>query len=385
MHASFTPIDFQARRGKVAASVKAAGFDAYVGTRQGGLHYLSGAFMPWRGAVIVTANGECEFVYWAWDTNRVRQEGHDVNITPFTFSDFTKTIAAKLKELGLEKGRIGIDLAHPGGAQVAPGMICANEYLELKELLPAANIANGVDLLDNVMLIKEAAELERLRVAAHVADIGFNAGRAAVRTGVTENHVAGAIEQAIRDNGSTWAWALTGGTEVGSGPRTGYLHGVTQQATDKLIQDNEFIILDLHPMIDLYLADASIPVFHGKPSPTQQKLIDCWEEVVETMMQNLRPGRPIPEVVQQGIDVFEKRGLKDYCLPTFGHGLGTCARTRPFINLRSTDTAQANMVIALGTHLYMPEVGGMRLEFPAVITESGAEALMKTPPKVHFN
>src|SRR5690606_35135413 len=151
MHASFTPIDFRARRGKVAASVKAAGFDAYVGTRQGGLHYLSGAFMPWRGAVIVTANGECEFVYWAWDTNRVRQEGHDVNITPFTFSDFTKTIAAKLKELGLEKGRIGIDLAHPGAAQVAPGMICANEYLELKELLPAANIANGVDLLDNVI------------------------------------------------------------------------------------------------------------------------------------------------------------------------------------------------------------------------------------------
>src|SRR5690606_23570898 len=231
MQASFTPIDFQARRGNVAASVKAAGFDAYVGTRQGGLHYLSGAFMPWRGAVIVTANGECEFVYWAWDTNRVRQEGHDVKITPFTFSDFTKTIAAKLKELGLEKGRIGIDLAHPGAAQVAPGMICANEYLELKELLPAADIANGVDLLDNVMLIKEPAELERLRAAALVADIGFNAGREAIRTGVTENHVAGAIEQAIRDNGSTWAWALTGGTEVGSGVRTGYLHGVTQQAT----------------------------------------------------------------------------------------------------------------------------------------------------------
>lgn len=383
MQASFTPIDFKARRGRVAASVKAAGFDAYVGTRQAGLHYLAGAFMPWRGAVIVTANGDCRFVYWAWDASRVRQEGVDVDITPFTFSDFTRTIADKLKELGLDGGRIGIDLSHPGAAQVAPGMMCASEYLELKEFLPRADIANGVDLLDEVMLIKEPAELERLRVAAHVADIGFEAGRAAVGTGVTENHVAGAIEQAIRDNGSTWAWALTGGTEVGSGGRTGYLHGVTQQATDKLIKDNEFIILDLHPMIDLYLADASVPVFHGTPSATQQNMIDCWEEVVETMMANLNPGTPIPEAVQKGIDVFEKRGLKDYCLPTFGHGLGTCARTRPFINLRSVDTAQANMVIALGTHLYMPDVGGMRLEYPVVITESGAEALMKTPPKVH--
>ncbi|MGB3290619.1 MAG: Xaa-Pro peptidase family protein [Burkholderiaceae bacterium] len=380
----FTPIDFAARRQKIAASVKAAGFDAYVGTRQAGLHYLSGAFMPWRGAVIVTANGDCKFIYWAWDTSRIREEGVDVDITPFTYSDFTRSIADKLNELGLSKGRIGIDLSHPGAAQIAPGMICASEYLELKELLPNADIRNGVDMLDDVMLIKDAVEIERLRFAAHVADKGFNAGRNAVRPGVTENSVAGAIEKANRDNGSIWAWALTGGTEVGSGKRTGYLHGVTQQASEKLIQNNEFVILDLHPMVDLYLADSSIPVFLGKPTAQQQGMIDCWEEVVATMIENMRPGHTIPEVVKKGLAVFERHRLSDYCLPTFGHGLGTCARTRPFINLRSTDVVQAGMVVALGTHLYVPDVGGMRLEFPLLVTEKGGEALMETPPKVHM-
>lgn len=380
----FAPIDFNARRQKVAASVKAAGFDAYIGTRQGALHYMSGAFMPWRGAVIVTANGDCKFVYWAWDTSRIREEGVDVDITPFTFSDFTRVIVDKLGELGLSKGRIGIDLSHPGAAQIAPGMICASEYLELKALLPNADIQNGVDMLDDVMIIKDAAEIERLRFAARVADIGFNAGREAVRTGVTENSVAGEIEKAIRDNGSTWAWALTGGTEVGSGNRTGYLHGVTQQATEKLIQDNEFVILDLHPMIDLYLADSSVPVFLGKPNAQQQGMIDCWEEVVATMVENMKPGEPIPEVVKKGLAVFERHGLADYCLPTFGHGLGTCARTRPFINLRSQDVVQKDMVVALGTHLYVPKVGGMRLEFPLLVTENGGEPLMEAPAEVHF-
>lgn len=380
----FTPIDFMARRQRIADSVKAAGLDAYVGTRQGALHYLSGAFMPWRGAVIVTANGDCKFVYWAWDTSRIREEGKDVDITPFTFSDFTQVVANTLQDLGLSKGSIGIDLSHPGAAQVAPGMMYANEYLELKDLLPDANIQNGVDVLDDVMLIKDAAEIERLRHAAHVADIGFNAGREAVRAGITENSVAGIIEQAIRDNGSTWAWALTGGTEVGSGNRTGYFHGVTQQATDKLIQDNEFVILDLHPMIDLYLADSSIPVFLGKPTAQQRGMIDCWEEVVATMIEHMKPGRPIPEVVKTGLAVFERHGLTDYCLPTFGHGLGTCARTRPFINLRSQDIVKKDMVMALGTHLYVPNVGGMRLELPVLVTENGGEVLMKTPAKVHF-
>lgn len=380
----FTPIDFAARRARVARAVKAAGFDAYVGTRQASLHYLSGAFMPWRGAVIVTADGDCRFVYWAFDASRVREEGHALELEPFAFSDFVKTVAARLHGLGLRQGRIGIDLSHPGAAQVAPGMITAGEYLELQQELPQAQIANGVDLIDDVMLIKEPAELERLRHAAAVADIGFEAGKAAVRPGVTENSVAGAIEKAIRDHGSTWAWALTGGTEVGSGDRTGYLHGVTQQATDKHIGNNEFVILDLHPMIDLYLADSSIPVFIGRPDAQQRKLIDCWEDVVATMIDHMRPGRTIPQVVQQGLNVFERHGLTQYCLPVFGHGLGTCARTRPFINLRSLDEVQADMVVALGTHLYMPKVGGMRLEFPLRVTDGAAEPLMKTPPKVQF-
>lgn len=380
----FSPIDFAARRVRVAKAVKAAGFDAYVGTRQAALHYFSGAFMPWRGAVIITANGDCKFVYWAWDSSRVREEGHDLDLESFTFSDFVKTIGSRLKNLGLGQGRIGIDLSHPGAAQVAPGMLTASEYVELQVELPSARIENGVRLIDDVMLIKEPQEIERLRFAARVADKGFEAGRDAVQTGVTENAVAGAIEKAIRDHGSTWAWAITGGTEVGSGDRTGYLHGVTQQASEKAIGNNEFVILDLHPMIDLYLADSSIPVFIGKPDAQQRKLIDCWEEVVTTMIDHMRPGNAIPEVVKKGLAVFERHGLSDYCLPTFGHGLGTCARTRPFINLRSEDVVQPGMVMALGTHLYMPKVGGMRLEFPLLVNENGGEALMTTAPRVHF-
>jgi Xaa-Pro aminopeptidase len=89
-------------------------------------------------------------------------------------------------------------------------------------------------------------------------------------------------------------------------------------------------------------------------------------------------------VVKKGLAIYEKHGLAQYGLPTFGHGLGTCARTRPFINLRSVDVVQPGMVVALGTHLYRDKVGGMRLEYPLLVTETGPEPLMKTPPKVQF-
>lgn len=380
---NFPPIDFPARIAAIAARLRREGADAYVGTRQAALHYLHGAFMPWRGAVIVTADGACETVYWAMDASRVREEGTVAAITEFWFDGMTEAIRETLSRLGAANGRIGLDLSHPGAAQIAPGMLTAAEYLDLQSKLPGAKLENGTRWIDDVMLIKSPAEIARLKQAALVSDIGFRAGLAEVRPGVTENHVAGVIEQAIRDHGSTWAWAITGGTEVGSGPRTGFLRGVTQQATDRPIGRDEFVILDLHPMIDLYLADTSIPVFLGKPTARQAAMIDCWEDVAATMLAGLMPGRPIAECVKEGIATFAKHGFSDFSLPLFGHGLGTCARTRPFLNLRSDDVVQPGMVVALGTHLYVPDAGGMRLEFPAMITDRGAEPLVETPPKVH--
>ena len=76
--------------------------------------------------------------------------------------------------------------------------------------------------------------------------------------GVTENYLAGVMEAAIRRKGSMWSWSGTGGTEVGSGERTAYAYDVTRQATEKKIGNNEFIILDVHPMIDLYMGDKGL-------------------------------------------------------------------------------------------------------------------------------
>lgn len=376
------PIDFRGRVERVAKQLSALGMDAYVGTRQAGLHYLNGAFMPWRGAVIVTANGECDFVYWMMDSERARVEGAGFDIHDFGGGDFIGKIAGVLEHRQLARGRIGLDLHHPGAAQIAPGMLTAAEYIALQDRLPAAKFSNGVDALDEVMLIKTPDEIERLRRAAAVSDVGIKAGLDAIRVGATENEVAGAIEQAMRVRGSTWNWAITGGTEVGAGERTAFLRGVTQQATDRKIAANEFVILDVHPMIDLYLADTALPVFFGTPNSAQQKLIDCWEETVATIFNALRPGRPVAECVREAVAVFAKYGMQDYGLPLFGHGLGTCARTRPFINLASTDAVRPGMVAALGTHLYVPGVGGARLEYPILINEKGAEALCATPAKV---
>jgi len=378
-------IDFKARVRALAARLTKNGMAAYVGTRQASLHYLCGTFMPWRGAVIVTADGGCEVAYWAMDSERIRAEGCPHPVHDFYGSGLVELIAKQLAAHGADDGIVGLDLAHPGAAQIAPGMLTAGEFLDLKAALPDAELINGVRLIDDLMLIKSPAEIARLRRAAHVADNGYHAGVRAIREGVTENHVAGVVEAAIRDQGSTWAWSVTGGTEVGAGERTAFYRGVTQQSTDRPIRANEFVVIDLHPLIDLYMSDLSIPVFFGTPNQAQRDAIACWEENVAVLIDTLKPGRAVRDCVTTAVAAFGRSEIgKQFGLPLFGHGLGTCARTRPFMNASSDDVLAPGMVIALGTHFYQPGVAGMRLEYPMLITEQGAEALAPTPPKVQM-
>ncbi len=379
---TMTPIDFSDRALRLARSVAEHGLDAYVGTRQAGLHWTNGAFMPWRGAVMVTRWGDIRTIYWKMDAERVRLEGAGGAIFVFEGAEFIPRIAGFLRECGVGGGKIGLDLTHPGAAQVAPGMLTAQEYLELQAALPEASFSNGVDVIDELMLYKDDPELERIRQATEVAEYGFKAGLNKVVVGATENEVAGEIEHELRRHGSTWAWAVTGGTEVGAGERTAFLGGVTQQATDRPIAADEFVILDIHPLVDLYMADLALPVFLGTPNNVQQRMIDSWHAAIETLFEEFRPGARVADCAIKAHSRFETAGFAGFGLPLFGHGLGTCARMRPFINPSSTDFVHEGMAVALGCHLYVPGQGGLRLEYPAHVTASGLQAFGTLPPRV---
>lgn len=382
-----TPIDYPGRVARLARALSENGLDAYIGTRPGILHYFVGAFMPWSGAVIITASGEACIQYWAMDCERIKAEaGWAIPVHTWGAEEpgFIEAIARHCKNNGLGAGKIGVDLVIPGSPRAAPGLLTANDYKDLASLLPEAELVNGCGVANSLWLVKEEAELERMRLAGVAAVAGLEAGMAALRPGVTENAVAGAVEQAIRLKGSTWAWSVTGGTEVGSGARTAYFRGISQQASEKTIHPGEMVIIDLHPMVELYLADFGLPVMFGSPSAEQHKLIDAWQEAVDFMLDNLKPGRPIAEICKAAFPIYAKHGLEKYGLPMFGHGLGTCARQRPFLHTTTDDVAVEGMTFALGAHLYKPGVGGLRLEYPTVITKTGAEPLCPFPAKVQF-
>ena len=120
------------------------------------------------------------------------------------------------------------------------------------------------------------------------------------------------------------------------------------------------------------------------PSNEIIALADAWESTVEILLKEIKPGAVINDVVEKAYSNIKEKGHHKWGIKAFGHGLGTCARIEPYIVPDNTSIFKENMVMALGTHIYIPKVGGMRLELPTIVNASGSETLCKWPAKLHY-
>ncbi len=365
------------RLARVRSQMRDENVDVVVGTRQATLSYLANTFLPWRSAVIVTEHHE-RLIAWEHDAERIKAEnwlGPDAVHTYTRGEGFVAGLLRVLDELDARGSRLGLELGPPETAQLPPGAVTAAEYLRLSTAVPESQVVDALPLLDRAMVIKTAREIAALRKSAEIAQHGFEVALTHLRPGVLETTIAGVIEGEVRFAGNEWTWSVTAGTEVAAGERTAYLGGVTQPATRSPINTGDNVILDIHTMYDLYLADLAGNAVIGRPTPEQQTLRDAWKASLDRMLGKIRPGTRICDVTRPAFEVIDDFGLADVKVPLFGHGLGTCARTPPLLTLDNEQQFQSGMAMALGVHLYQPGVGGMRIEQPLVVTDSGAEPL----------
>jgi Xaa-Pro dipeptidase len=374
--------DYQKRVANLQSIMSPAGLKAAVLTGQGSLIYFGGVLIPWRTALVIGESGDPALITNRYDVGRIRELtwipeviGWELFSDP---EDFIRKIASALQARGVQKGSIGaeIDMGH------VPGVLTAKEWIRLKEALPGVNIENILPQVQEIMITKDNYEIEQLRRAAEVSDVGMQAGFQALRPGISELSLMGIIENAMRNAGDLFTWSVTG-NELGSGYRQRYPNCTVVMPANKIIQYGDMVTIDLHPMVAGYLGDLALNAIAGPPTPAIRRLADGWEEVVEVLVSALKPGRTVHEVASATETAVQKRKLEAFCSPFYGHGLGTDARIPPVIVKGNQRVLKPRMVVEALLQITDPEVGGLRLEVPVLITEKGNEVLCKTPLKLH--
>nr|WP_026681125.1 Xaa-Pro peptidase family protein [Priestia megaterium] len=262
----------------------------------------------------------------------------------------------QLKEMGIK--RLGFEKDH----------VTFSQYEQYKntldvELVPVSGI------IEELRLIKTSDELEIMKKAAKIADDAFEHIQSYIKPGVKEIDISNELEFFMRKQGAT---SSSFDIIVASGERSALPHGV---ASNKEIQSGELVTLDYGALYQGYCSDITRTVAVGE---INEQLASIYQIVLEAQLRgvtSIKPGITGIEADAATRDYITEQGYGKYFGHSTGHGLGLEVHEGPGLSFKSEKKLEPGMVVTVEPGIYVPSVGGCRIEDDIVVTETGNERL----------
>lgn len=234
------------------------------------------------------------------------------------------------------------------------------------ELIPISG------LIESLRLVKTDNEIEILQKAAKIADDAFEHIQSFIKPGVREFEIANELEFFMRKQGAT---SSSFDMIVASGERSALPHGV---ASEKKIQSGELVTMDFGALYQGYCSDITRTVAVGEIKPELRKIYDIVLEAQENGVKKIKPGMTGKEADATTRDIINDCGYGEYFGHSTGHGIGLEIHEAPRLSITSDVVLKPGMVVTVEPGIYIPGVGGCRIEDDIVITETGNERLTKS-------
>jgi len=254
-------------------------------------------------------------------------------------------------------------------------------WQQMSEALEGAcTLVAAPDVLDQLRMVKDPDELERLRASIALNDAAFAHLARTVEPGVTELELAWEMENFVRTHG---AEGLSFPPITVAGPNTAIPHAVP---SDRPVGTDEFVLFDIGCLLGGYCSDMTRTVALGQVSP---KLRDMWQVVYEAQAEatvRVRPGMTGKDVDGIARDFITSAGFGEAFTHGLGHGVGLEIHEPPWITSgRGTDELRPGMVFSIEPGVYIPGEGGVRIEDLVLLTDRGAEVLCTSPKKLQLS
>lgn len=269
----------------------------------------------------------------------------------------------QLKELNVNK--LGFEKDH-----VTFSMYELYEKSMDVELVPVSG------LVEELRLIKTTEELDVLKQAAKIAEDAFVHIQSYLKPGAKEIDISNELEFYMRKLGAD---SSSFETIVASGYRGALPHGV---ASDKKIQSGELVTLDFGAYYKGYCSDITRTVAVGELNDELTSIYNIVQEAQKAGVEGLKPGITGKEADALTRDYITEKGYGEYFGHSTGHGVGLEVHEGPGLSFRSEKKLEPGMVVTVEPGIYVPNVGGCRIEDDIVITETGYERLTLAPDEL---
>ena len=247
------------------------------------------------------------------------------------------------------------------------------ERERIGELSPGTMFVDASSLFAELRMCKDVREVEAMREAARINEQAFRKVAQSIQPGQTEKRIAAAYQIAALEAGSE---GLAFDPIVAAGPNGALPH---VYPGDRPLRSGEFVTLDCGVRYGGYCSDITRTYAVGSVG-------EVLESIYETVRQANAAARAFayPGITAQAVDraarqVISDAGYGEYFVHRTGHGLGLEVHEPPYIVESNELVLRPGMVFTIEPGIYVPGLGGVRIEDNVVITETSCECLTTLP------
>ncbi len=337
------------------------------GAGRANIRYISN-YAQWYDDEYITFPLEGDPLLYAWSSAHYDWATR-ISWIPVKLSserDYIKDMVEEIERLGLEAKTLGV---------VDMRIMPASTYKGLIQGLPNATFVDATDILQTVRLVKSPKELEFVRKAGEIADIGFKAMLEAAEVGASDRDVWTSCESAMTRAGAE----PPSFTLYCSGPwpekGVGFIYG----PMNRKLRKGDIVFNEITPCYGGYWVQLCRAIVLGEPSDDFKRAYDVQVEVYNLAEKELKQGNTVFALEKKAQDLAAQRGY--YLKITLQH-----------IGLQITERIPANTIFRPGMYFVnhpwaeypmdTREVGGHIIGDTLIVTEGTPEHLSKIPFKL---
>ncbi len=278
-------------------------------------------------------------------------------------SEIFQVIRKKMKLMGIK------DLAFEYGAP----------YQVFERLKKDFNLTALKGLIEKIRMVKSRDEIWNINLAVRRAENAFSKTKKWIRTGVKESKVANVLERNLKKEGCQ---KIPFDIIVASGIHSALPHA---RVADKKIQRGDLVVIDWGGEAHGYMSDMTRTfLMRGDDLSGKRKIYRTVLTANKRAIASVRPGEACREIDRSAREHIDSEGYGEYFGHATGHGVGLNVHEKPSISSKSSEIMTEGTVFTVEPGIYIPEVGGVRIEDMVALTNGRRKCLTALPKNLEI-
>lgn len=358
---------YEARRALLKTHLIEKDIDAVMITAPANVYYYTGfnsnPHERFMSIIIDTHADESYLFVPALDKEAAMQESDITKIIPISdeeipFDIVQQTVGEIAKTMGIEAKVFSYD-----------------RFTSLLTVFPHVQVVDVQPFINAQRMRKSKEEIGQLTKAIEIIEQVLEEGIKKVRIGMSESELTAELEFLMRQFGAD---GPSFSTIVLTGEKAALPHG---SPGERKIQKGDYLLIDFGVIKDGYCSDITRTFIIGEASDKQKEIYNIVLQSNEAGIHAVQAGVPLKIFDIAARNVIIEQGYGDYFNNRVGHGLGIEVHEEPSIHQNNEQLAEKGLVFTIEPGIYIPKVGGVRIEDIVYINEDGQAEVLTSFPK----